>query len=298
MKVLIAGLLRRSSGKTTLALALAKYLRELGYVVGVFKPLSVHNWYYQYDTSVENVKERLLFSEDIMKLARAVRTKLPYDVLNPVHGVIFPPNPLLLRYKLVARYYLYLEDRLMAMPLVRFTLCSDVKTNVYAVNREVLNRDHLYYDPDYISSVLESANIVLDVYTTEQMYKVMEIYAPASILSCYSHLKRSSDVTIIESFSNVAAPSVHVLDVDLVLIIGPGVVMTYDGRSYSKAILLYSSLRSVVDISTQDIVNLVSPLKVFSVSPLLKDDLLNSLRLVTKFKSILSFIERKLREER
>jgi len=298
MKILIIGLLRHNSGKTTLALALSRYLKELGYKVGVFKPLSFHNWYYQYSTSIENIKKKLLFSEDVMKLAEAVQTKLPYELLNPIHGVIFPPNPLLLRYKLVARYYLYLENQLMAMPIVRFTLYSNVKFNIYVINRGTLYRDHLYYDLDYIDSILKSADIVIDVYTTDQIYKAMQIYGPISIRSCYSCIKKLSKVVIIESLSNTAAPSVHVLDTDLVLAVGPGVVMVYDGKSYSKAVLVYSSLRSVVEVSTQDIINLISPIKVFSIPPLLEDELLNPYILRAKFKDILLFIERKIKEER
>jgi len=297
MKVLVTGLLRRNSGKTTLALALSRYLREVGYDVGVFKPLSVHNWYYQYDTSIENIRERLLFSNDIVKLAKAAQVNLSYDVLNPVHGVVFPPNPLLLRYKLVARYYLYLEDQLISMPIVRFTLYSGTKFNVYVVNREALHKDYLYYDLNYINSILDNADLILDVYTVNQMYKTMQVYAPTSIASCYSYVKKVSDIVITESLSNVAAPSVHVLDPDLVLVIGPGVVMAYSGKSYSKAVLVYSSLRNVVEISTQDIVNLISPLKVFSVPPLLREELANYSRLMAKFKSVLLFVEKKLRGE-
>ena len=68
MQILVSGFMPQNSGKTTLAKALAYTLRTAGYDIGVFKPVSGHNWYSQYDASIKNFMDRKLYCEDIMSL--------------------------------------------------------------------------------------------------------------------------------------------------------------------------------------------------------------------------------------
>ena len=295
MRILVVGLLSRPSGKTLVAAAVARRLAELGHSVAPFKPISVHDWYRDYDTSLQNVEEGLAFSGDVAALIEAAGANLPYEVANPVHGVTFPPSPLMLRHKMIARYHLYLEDPAASTALLRLTLRGRVEMNVYAVNRALLDGGLLYHDPDYVSRVLASAHVLIDVYSSKQVARALQLYAPASIGSCYSYVKRRSDAVVVEGFRDLAAPSGHVLDADVVLAVAPGTVMAFDGRSYAKAVSLYSGVKGALDVRVQDVLELLTPLKAFSLPPMSASDASDPSKVATRLEPLLSFIERAAR---
>ncbi len=297
MKVLICGLLETDSGKTTVAMGLIRNLIELGYDIGVFKPISFHNWFYQHDTSKENIKKGSLFSEDIRKLAKVAELDLPYELLNPVDGITFPPNPLFfIEKRMLARYYSLFHNTLSIVGLMRFSIRGSISLDIYALNDDLIEREYFYYDEDFINKILAKAQVILKVHGPDQIVNLMRYYAPHAIRTCYQYLRRMFRNLVIESLNNVAAPSLDVLDVDLVLVTAPGTVMVYEGPRYRKAVLLYASFHRTLDIRTSDIITLITPLKYFKISPLTKSELEDYERLAKKFMELSAFIEKYVEE--
>ncbi|RLE70710.1 MAG: hypothetical protein DRJ37_06125, partial [Thermoprotei archaeon] len=122
IKVLITGLLERKSGKTYLASAMLYALRTLDFKPGFFKPLSIHNWFTEYDTTVENLRFKSLFSKDVATLSRIVKMKDPYELLNPVAFLTAPLDPtVFINARVPDMYYLFSYDLLKTTLMARFT---------------------------------------------------------------------------------------------------------------------------------------------------------------------------------
>lgn len=297
MRLLICGLLENDSGKTTLGIGITRNLIEIGYEIGVFKPLSFHNWYYQYDASLENYKRGLLFSEDILKLMKAAKLDLPPELLNPVDGITFPPIPsFFIERRILARYYSIFENTLSMTGLIRFSIRGTAHLNIYALNESLIDKDYFLYDKNFIKRLLGNAHVCLRLNGVEQLYNVLRYYAPIAIKSCYQYLKRLFRNIIIESLNDAATPSSDTLDVDLVLITAPGAVIAYDGNKYRKAIYLYASFHKTLEIRTSDIITLLTPIKVFKIKPLTKAELEDYDRLAKKYMEVAAFVEKFMEE--
>ncbi len=90
--IFVFGYQNEASGKTTISVSMARALANEGTKMGVFKPVSAHNFWYQYDHTLRNSEAKTLFCEDIYKLAKAAKLSLSYQILNPVDRLISQPD--------------------------------------------------------------------------------------------------------------------------------------------------------------------------------------------------------------
>lgn len=89
-KILVFSLFETSPGRTVVSATLSRGIRNEGLRVAPFKPRSGHNLWYQHDSYDTCKKRESLFCEDIIKLRKAAKCNLPYEVLNPVDALMAP----------------------------------------------------------------------------------------------------------------------------------------------------------------------------------------------------------------
>lgn len=93
VKILISGLLVYDSGKTWLAISLAKRLKGYGHRVGIYKPIAGHNAWTQYKTVVISKKLGILVGEDVFNYISILgmgKEIIPF--MNPIDILLAPPE--------------------------------------------------------------------------------------------------------------------------------------------------------------------------------------------------------------
>ena len=299
MQILVSGFMPQNSGKTTLAKALAYTLRTAGYDIGVFKPVSGHNWYSQYDASIKNFMDRKLYCEDIMKLASAAGIREEYEILNPIDILTAPVN---LRYFLIhryiSRYFYYMENTFMQAVITRISYKhTNSIENIYLINQKLIGRSIVEIDDIFLKSVTSNASRKIFFENPEKLTQIISIYGEKSIESCYKYMLSKYPYLLIESFNDAAIPSTRLKNIDIVLAVAPRYVVIYDGSKYLKACKTVSSIRGLVwENRVMHISSLIKPFKIFKTNPLRKEDLDNLNRLSTSFSDIIDFIEERIEE--
>ncbi len=237
-KILVVDL-NKSSGKTTLLIGLTYLLKEEGIKTCPFKPLSVHNWFIDYSTTLENIKYGTIFCSDIIKLREVSECKQKYELLNPVDFLTTPLDPLwFIENNFSSMYYVYINDLLKNTVIIRTTIPkSHSLYNIAIVNRWLLEKNMAIVDTQIIERILSRSDQVIEFLNLNELEKIVNIYAYNSIKDSYQHLIESNyDIILIESFQDVAWPLTDNDDIDIIIGISPGVIVIYDTNRYKLAL--------------------------------------------------------------
>ncbi|MEM2020893.1 MAG: hypothetical protein QXP80_01535 [Zestosphaera sp.] len=197
--VLVSGLLPFNSGKTFFTMALASYLRDLGYSVTVAKPVSAHSIWDQYEYFLESLKLGVLVGEDVIKYMRAdliddVDTQNPVDILTAPHDVMKHPS--------LDSYYTALTSVIEQAVLVRISV-GEVR-NHYVIG-ENLNKLE-----EHVAGEVRNLVVKLGVSTEADrgwLYsKLTSNEVDSLITESLRRLALKHAVVLCESFSNALFP--------------------------------------------------------------------------------------------
>ncbi|ASJ16806.1 ATPase [Thermococcus chitonophagus] len=262
VSLLIVGILPYDSGKTTLALSLIREALEHGIDVGVAKPVSGFNGWYQYEYLLKSVEFGFLIGEDSYKLHITAKSSDPVHLESPVTALLLPPDPERVGWKSSS-----------------YTAIS-YHTNVVLLR---ILEDH-FYVPDNIKKLTRPMQEIIEplIETTkpieikadEVQYLVMRGREEAD--KALGIIQNHHELTIIESYNNLAAPCTSALASDLIIAVAPGKAVLFDGDQYKKAIYAISSIKEPWRVVTEDLMPLLKPLKKFEFKPGEVSGLLNS----------------------
>lgn len=227
--IVVSGLLPYSSGKTFFTLALADYLRKLGYSVSVVKPVAAHSFWEQYEYFLESRRLGVLVGEDAVKYIKAgfiydVDLQNPVDVMTAPHDLMKHPS--------LDSYLTSLTSLVDQAVLARISLARQRNYYVIANNLSRLS-DHLANEVREFAGSLGKVEEVdsLWLYNKLTSREVDNLIAESidSVISRH-------DVTLCESFSNALLPVLglrtlvkHLIVVtpSRALVYGPDKVITY-----------------------------------------------------------------------
>jgi len=209
----------------------------------VFKPRSGHNFWYQYDASLECKKEEKLFCEDIIKLKKACRSPLPAEILNPVDALMSPLNVKeFLKRNTINMLYLLEQDTFLHMIAERYTIISRNGTqNILCINKRSLESRFVIIDLEYVLRLEKSVDRVLYINSLEEWNNTFTYHAPKAISSCYRKVSEKADYVIVEGFNDAVCPEKS-LRYDLVIGVAPGVSIFYDGEAFHEVLGTLESL--------------------------------------------------------
>ncbi|AMM54912.1 ATPase [Pyrococcus kukulkanii] len=260
--LLIVGILPYDSGKTTLALSLIREALEHGIDVGVAKPVSGFNGWYQYEYLLKSVEFGFLIGEDSYKLHMMAKSSDPIYLESPVTALLLPPDPERVGWKSSSYTAISYHTNVVLLRILEDHF--HVPDNIKKLTRPM---------QEVIAPLIEATK-PLEIKAEDVQYLIMEGREEAD--RTLEIIRDHHELTIIESYNNLAAPCASALNSDLVIAVAPGKAVILDGERYKKAIHAISNLREPWRVVTEDVVPLLKPLKKFEFKPGEVSGLLNS----------------------
>jgi len=257
--VLIAGLLKYDSGKTSVAESIITDAVSRGIDTGISKPVSAANGWYQYDCIRESINYGKLIGEDILRLHNAAKSTEPIEVESPVVSLLMPPDPERVGWQSSAYMAFSLLEQISVIRITdvnkskHFYLPSNIKRTTGILQKELreliknLNPKPVKAEETYVSELL------LKSYTTAD--------------TCVEYIAERHDFIVVESYNNAASPTHESLNAKLVVVVTPGKVAIYDGDSYRKAIQATSEILEPWRTTTEEILSLLKPVRTIELRP-------------------------------
>ena len=251
--IFVFGYQNEASGKTTISIAIARSLVNAGLKVGVLKPVSAHNFWYQYDETLRCLESGTIFSEDIYRLAMAAKVELRKEILNPVDRLISQPD---------------IEVYEPPSPISRIIMerITTPEKDMFLVNANA--RKNLILQDEIINDILKDKEIrVCKRFKEWDDFEKKNI--PEAIESCYSYLCQNKEINVIESFNDQIP--VLLPDLTKIIMVVPGSLYIYDPKDLARCFKF--NVEAKGRLLGRDVFEQLKPVYVMKVSPLRKDQL-------------------------
>jgi len=264
LMILVVGLLPYDSGKTTLAKSLVLKARELGVDVGVSKPITAVNGWYQYESVLRSMELGVLVGNDIYSLHSAANSSDPIEVEGAVVSLLMPPDPERIGWQSSAYTALSLFDQVVCI-------------RVTEIGSEGVEETRHFYAPSNIhklSDTLKSeVQKLLDslrpeaVEVTQEQVEGILLNSYKLADDCLKCITEKHSLVVVESYSNAAAPAQSSLDAKIVIAVAPGKAAIYDGELYRKALMAISGIKEPWLTTTEEVIKLLKPLLTIELKP-------------------------------
>jgi predicted P-loop ATPase/GTPase len=257
--ILVNGLLELDSGKTVMAYSLTKILAREGFNVIPFKPLGAVDIWRSSWVLKEVEERRSVVSGDAVILKSAVPAELPIERINPVALILSPVDPSRLGWS--QRPY---QNLMLSLPrrtsLLRLTFCKrEAHESYHFINEEAISRS-----PKSIRDLLLEVSDKLRPRASSVGDRDVEKLIQSSVAyaeSCFISFRSSAEVIIVESHDDTALPLPSVLDADLVISVAPGKAGIIEGKKFSDAIRVLSSMGATLTLNTREVLNVTGVTK-------------------------------------
>ena len=268
MKILIAGILPFESGKTTLALGLAREFKSRGFSVGYLKPVAGHNGWFQQDTVDYTRATGVLVGHDAYVVASELGLTREIPILNPLDILTLPLDPFLEDLTL-RRYLDYMSSSLRTAVLVRFSkIGGSGLVNDYFVIGESVSR---------LSSVsLALYNTIISVIGENSSFTEISIRELEDLMNnpeTYKEIDRTTglleerEVVLVEGYNDVSAPTPSSCESDYAIAVAPTRAALYDGSKYCRGIQVLSPNRPWLARTVSVLELIGKPLRKFNIPP-------------------------------
>jgi predicted P-loop ATPase/GTPase len=251
-RYLVVGLKELNAGKTTIARALLRCLRDRGMRACGFKPKAGNTLWYDYDVVHEALRQGRLYGKDAKRLKEASSTALPEELVNPIHRLwATPPH--------------HLTPDLASLPYFivdRVTFWGEQPSELVVVN-DALPFKH--GREGLVANLYKPGTEVEHVTTCRTMNMIVDRSYEEAIERAHRRIAEEHDAVIYESYADIALPWRGITDLDVVLAVHPGYIHAYDPDRYLSALHLYS--RMLREKRTENVVDMLKPIKTVRVPP-------------------------------
>ncbi len=254
------------SGKTTLSLQLAEYLISQGQRVEYFKPVSGHNYWYHYDHTAACIESGQLVSFDAARVRDVIGSRVPPQVANPVHSLFVPA-----RLERPSRYHfntlgLAGWDSFLAIQRISVFENGRIKT-MMAVAKDLIDKKQIILTQEEMAALTADAEVV-PISSLEEARAFECDHFETAINRAFSETARESDFVIIESFNDSVWPWEGLVDVDGVLLVGPGQAFAFDPDKTRKAAFLTKrGAAPIREVTFTRIDDLLRPIERYELHP-------------------------------
>jgi len=265
-RILLVGMNTFDSGKTELAKNLVSYYRETGLSVEYFKPLSGHNYWFNYEHSKTCLKEGLLVSKDAWEVTTFYPSNIRIEITNPVHTLFVPLR--IERPLQTLPNTLGLAGSSSILTLERFSRPSgsDVDTTIL-VAQELLEEERLMIGFEEVGQLTRGAAIT-EINNLETVRAFEGQYFEQFVSECFAIIEDTADVVVIEGFNDAAWPWDNLESVDAVLVVAPGHVFSYDPEKFRKAAyLMVRGNLPIREVTFSRMSDLLKPIGRIEVTP-------------------------------
>jgi predicted P-loop ATPase/GTPase len=254
------------SGKTQLATRLVKAFSETGQTVEYFKPLSGHNYWYNFEHTKVCMEQGVLVSKDATTVRASFTPKSPIELANPIHSLFVPlriEKPLQ-----TLPNTLGLSGSSSILTLERFSRPSESGIDsTVLVAQKLLEEERLIIGLEEVGKLTRGTSIY-QVNNLEAVQEFEHLNFEQHVLESFAHVEGLSDVVIIEGFNDAAWPWDGLVSVDVVLVVAPGHIFSYDPERFRKAAFLMNRGQLPIrEVTFGRISDLLKPIKRLEVAP-------------------------------
>ncbi len=256
MIVLVIGLIRFESGKTSFMIELLNYFIEHGFDVFPYKPVAGHNGWFQYETVLNSIRLGMLIGEDAYRYMEIMGCRECLELISPLDILLVPRDPIYYRGR-VRAYLDSLEDMFRQAILARISIpgAKGVITRHYLVetNYKFMLESMKRPIEELLSSIDSVVRISLDEFTklllSPGIYNILD--------SILGELVSKHQVVLVEGFNDVALPIPSASSADYVVVVAPGRAYLYHGEVFRRALSALTTIFKPLAISTQSIFRLL-----------------------------------------
>ncbi|MEM3587442.1 MAG: hypothetical protein QXO71_08995 [Candidatus Jordarchaeaceae archaeon] len=295
--IFVFGLLPDSPGKTLVSRAIIRGLIKRGLNVGVFKPRSGHNYWYQYDAFLKCKLEGQLFCQDIVELreARGGDT-LPIVLTNPVDALMSPleiscysPG------KNWSRFYIDEYQTFLHLVMERYTIYSSDICNIVCIN--LAGKDVLFSEENFVKDVLSKASEIVQIDSLEMWNQIYENFSSKAILSCYRKVCEEHGNVLVEGYNDAICPNPNI-NYDVVIGVAPGIAIFYEPERFTQIIKFMRDLgKDPLSLRAENILEYAKHIKTVKVPPLGSEEKRDTDILSEKLSHIVDYVEAELEKE-
>ncbi len=243
MKLLCVGIKEVDAGKTTVTLAIMRYLKQHGERVGGFKPRASNNVWYDWKIVEKALKHGTVYGHDAKLLSEESTDTPSITLINPVHRLWLPNSPTFSQ-----GIPNFLLDRITAE-----------KGDTIIVNkRQEFPVDKQYFDKLFSRSEVYNVSKRKDLNSVTNLYNDADAWAN-------DLLSERFDSLVYESYSDIGMPWQGISDLDYVFAVGPFHLSIYEGTRYLKAFEVVSLFPE--EEKTARLVKNLQPLKTINIPP-------------------------------
>jgi predicted P-loop ATPase/GTPase len=265
-RVLIVGANSFDSGKTHLALQLGKIFIDASRSVGYFKPISGHNYWYNYKHTRKCLDKGQLVSKDASRISGALGLKSDLMLMNPIHSLFVPAR--IGRPLQQITNSLGLSGSTSVLAMERFSRpVKDIVDSTVLIADELLEDDRLIIGLEEVGRLSHNASI-LDANRLEDFQEFERLHYEECVSESFSKIEQTNDIVIIESFNDSAWPWDGLERADHILVVSPGHVFSYDPDKFRKATyLMKRGNLPIREVTFGRIADLLKPIHKLEIKP-------------------------------
>ena len=260
MLLLVTGLLKFDSGKTSLTASLVKEARSRGIDAVAVKPVGAHNAWNQYDTVLRSFEMGVLTGSDAYRLWKASDCVEPIEALSPFDILTVPPD---LEKTEFNRFFSILEDLFSQAVLARLTRITgrSFKSKHYVIPAALeKTTQRLRQTLTRLSRFLQAEEVeVKDLLKTS-------LSSGVEIDKILKYMLEKHEFVVVESFNDAACPASICLRADVVILVAPGKAYLYPGAEYKKVLEPLLEIKGL-NITTPEVVQFLKPIFKTDLTP-------------------------------
>jgi len=289
--IMVLGALPRPVGKTGFVLALLWGLREIGVRALPVKPVSLVDWYADYDLYLRWREEGMPFPREALVFQEA-EPRLGVEEASPVCIVRTPLNPgYFLEAGSPGQLYVYEADASRSSVVTRITLLGEERVGYALVNGKLLARRAARISREEIERITRRLDRVESVWGYGEYADAVAANSAIAVARGVEWLSEKSLAVVAEGLGDAAFIPGVTSDVHLVVAIYPGSALVYDPLRYLSAVAVRG--RSARALRFRDIFEFLRPRGVYPLEPvssgMLPEDIYRRNR--ASVEKILGFLE-------
>ncbi|MFW9958824.1 MAG: hypothetical protein ACFFCT_12200 [Candidatus Odinarchaeota archaeon] len=265
-RVLIVGANSFDSGKTHLALQLGKALLDADCSVDYFKPISGHNYWYNYNHTKKCLESGQLVSKDATLIREKLDLKSNLLLMNPIHSLFVPARIEKPLQQITNSLGLSGSSSVLVMQRFSRPVDGNVDTTMLIAD-QLVEDDRLIIGHEEIGKLSHDTSIV-DANRLETFQEFERIHYEECVSKSFSEVEKVKDMVIIESFNDSTWPWDGLDSVDHVLVVSPGHVFIYNPEKFKKATYLMNRGNLPIrEVTFGRIADLLKPTLKFEIKP-------------------------------
>jgi predicted P-loop ATPase/GTPase len=266
-RILLVGMSSFDSGKTTFAGFLIDRIQHHYNSIEYFKPISAHNYWQRFAHSRQLIEQKRIFSADLATIKSRLESQRDEYILNPIHRLYVPTSsgkPLL---NVPSTLGLAGPDSVIALQRFSWLEGEGVSSTVLAAESLVERGDLLLTYEELQQLTVGVGKQAINSLEEIQQYENENLENCVS--SSFTHVEDGTDVVVIESFNDTAWIWEGLDKVNLVLVVGPGQVFSYEPERFRRAAFLQKlPSMPIREVTFRRINDLLKPLSRDTWSPL------------------------------